>query len=138
MTVIESICFHEGFSPTAYPDVLSGGKPYTFGHGLTWITKDESIMLVNNRVNAIREELNEKVKFFNQLPLPAQDVLIEMSYQLKGGVNGVLNFKNALFYLSKGDWLKAVHHFKDSLWYRQTPKRADDLMQKIITLKNKG
>lgn len=129
MTLIQSIVDNEGFSPVAYPDPLTKGAPYTFGHGLTSITVEESLFIVQNRIDTIRSNLNSKIVFFNHLFSDAQDVLIEMAYQM--GVDGLLGFKGTLTLLSKGDYIAASKEMLNSKWARQTPKRAERLSRKL-------
>lgn len=127
--LVKSIVEHEGFSPTAYPDVLTGSAPYTFGHGLTSITEDESIMILKNRISSISAQLSLKLSYFSSLPDDAKEVLIEMAYQM--GVNGLLQFKNTLKMVSQGDYIGASRNMMLSLWAKQTPKRALDLSRKM-------
>ena len=133
-TLLKSIVWHEGFSPVAYPDPLTKQEPYTFGHGLTYITESESLEIVKDRVTTLNFELSKKLYFFNDLPDTAKEVLIEMAYQM--GVKGVLSFKNTLNYFSKHDWENASNNMKKSLWARQTPERANALAEKIKNLKD--
>lgn len=127
--LLKSIADNEGFSSTAYPDPLSGGKPYTFGHGLTTITESESLQIVKNRVVSITSELSIKLPYFTKLPEDAQEVLIEMAYQM--GVNGVLNFKNTLKLIKNGDYVGASAELHNSKWAFQTPRRASKLSRKL-------
>lgn len=60
------------------------------------------------------------------------DFLIIMSFQL--GLAGVRNFRKMLTALRVGNYPEAVRQAKDSLWYRQTPNRVNDMISK---LKNK-
>lgn len=134
MRLIESIIEHEGFSKTAYPDPLSGGKPYTFGHGLTYITEYESEWIVARRINEIRKELSSKLIFFIQLPIQAQEILIEMAYQI--GVSGVLKFKKTIQSLKNRDYIEAAEEMIDSRWARQTPRRAHELAARMAGIAN--
>lgn len=123
--LIDRICKHEGFEETPYPDPLTGGKPWTFGHGLTYITEAESRMVVKHRVFTISQELKSRIDFFWSLPEEVQDVLIEMAYQM--GVKGLLNFKKMLNVLSKKDYSGAADEMLDSRWAKQTSGRANFL-----------
>lgn len=55
------------------------------------------------------------------------DVLYCMAYQL--GVNGLAAFKNTLAAVARSDFNAAAAGMLDSLWARQTPKRAQRLAQ---------
>lgn len=131
--LLKSIAEHEGFRHVPYPDPLSGGEPYTFGHGLTYISFDESIMLVNNRITIIKEQLNSRLPFFSKLPDDAKDILIEMAYQM--GVDGLLKFKNTLGFVAEGDYLHASKNMMLSKWAEQTPKRAKTLADRMAKIK---
>lgn len=128
-TLLKSIAENEGFSATAYPDPLSHAEPYTFGHGLTSITVEESLQIVKNRVVSITAELSIKLPYFTKLPEDAKEVLIEMAYQM--GVKGLLNFKNTLNLIKNGDYVGASAELHNSKWAYQTPKRAAKLSRKL-------
>lgn len=127
--VLKSIVENEGFSSTAYPDPLSKGSPYTFGHGLTTITESESLEIVKNRVTSIIAALSIKLPFFSKLPEDAREVLIEMAYQL--GVTGLLGFKKTLSLIKVGDYVGAASEMHNSKWANQTPRRAAKLSRKL-------
>lgn len=127
--LLKSIVEHEGFSPTAYPDPISKGAPYTFGHGLTSITESESLEIVKNRVTSIISALSIKLPYFQKLPEPAKEVLIEMAYQM--GVSGLLGFKKTLNFVKIGDYVGASKEMHNSQWAYQTPRRAATLSKKM-------
>jgi len=128
-SLLKSIVDHEGFSSTAYPDPLSKGAPYTFGHGLTSITESESLEIVKNRVVSIQSALSLKLPYFTKLPDQAKEVLIEMAYQM--GVSGLLGFKKTLSLIKSGDYVGASREMHHSQWAYQTPKRAAALSRKL-------
>jgi len=127
--LLKSIVEHEGFSSTAYPDPISKGAPYTFGHGLTSITESESLEIVKNRVVSIVSALSIKLPYFTKLPEDAKEVLIEMAYQM--GVSGFLAFKKTLSLVKVGDYVGASKEMHNSQWAYQTPKRAAQLSRKM-------
>ncbi|MGE4501966.1 MAG: hypothetical protein AB7D03_03750 [Thiomicrospira sp.] len=132
MSVIESIVKHEGFRSKPYPDPIRGWDVPTFGHGLTTITEDESRRLVENRVSDIMRQLDMRLPFYRNLPNTAQDVLIEMAYQM--GVDGLLEFKNTLAALADARYRTASAEMLDSLWASKTPRRAKTLSDRIKAL----
>lgn len=134
--LLKSIADHEGFSSTAYPDPISKGKPYTFGHGLTTITESESLQIVQNRITSIRAQLSVKLPYYSGLPDACRDILDEMAYQM--GVVGLLNFVFTLKLVEKGDYLGASNELKLSRWASQTPKRASTLISRMAQIPNKG
>ena len=50
MSLIDDIKKHEGFSPVVYK--CTAGVD-TFGHGLTWITEEESLEILSNRISQL-------------------------------------------------------------------------------------
>lgn len=137
-TLLKSIIEHEGFSHVAYPDPLTKGAPYTFGHGLTTITESESIEIVKNRVSSIITALSLKLPYWNSIPDEAKEVLVEMAYQM--GVSGLLGFKKTLYAVKTKDYVGASKQMLQSLWAKQTPKRAQTLAKKmaLVPTSNKG
>lgn len=129
MSVVESIVRHEGFRSVPYPDPIHGWKRPTFGHGITYITEDESLYIVRKRVRHIAEQLQQALPFWTRLPDEVKDVLIEMAYQM--GVGGVLRFRKTLDALEHGDYAKAAEEMLDSKWAHQTPKRALELAERV-------
>lgn len=133
--ITEQLREDEGERLTAYRD--SEGY-LTIGIGVLidaqkggGITKEESQMLFRNRLNKKEAELNAKFPTYGNLDDARAGVLLNMSYQL--GVEGVLGFKNMLNAVRRKDWAEAARQMKDSKWYRQTPERAERLMDQMIT-----
>lgn len=60
-----------------------------------------------------------------------QAVLVDMAYQL--GERGLSAFRNMLAGIRDGMWIAASSHGLDSLWARQTPKRARQNMSMLMT-----
>lgn len=126
MNLLQSVVTHEGFKPKPYQDTLG---VWTFGHGLTYITEQESINIVMNRLVDIGDTLSVKLEYFKYLPADIQNVLIEMAYQL--GISGLLNFKNTLFLIENGNYELAATEMLDSKWAKQTPNRAKELSDRV-------
>jgi len=124
----DSIKTHEDFSKIPYPDTIYGwGKP-TFGYGFTYITEEEGEYILNNRINSIVDFLEKKIKLSGH-PKGVQEAMIEMCYQL--GIGGFSNFRKMLDYLEKLDYQGVETEMLNSRWYRQTPRRVEDLIKKI-------
>lgn len=60
-----------------------------------------------------------------QTPYLCQIVLVEMAYQMGAGALG--KFKGMFKALQQGNYKLAAHHIRDSLWYRQTTRRAETM-----------
>lgn len=125
--VVQSILENEGFRSKPYPDPLSGGEPFTFGHGLTYITEDESAAIVKGRVKQLGDRLQSNIHYFKELPIQAREVLIEMAFQM--GVTGTLKFRNMWDALSNSNFKVASKEMLDSRWAKQTPQRAKELAE---------
>jgi lysozyme len=148
--LIDSIKKHEGFNKypyidpiiAAYPELVGISKEemdlikkyfdklrVTFGIGFTFITMSEADMVLQNRINTIKLELQNKLDYFDTLPKEIQDILVEMAYQL--GVNGLLKFKKTLKLLKQRKYKEASIEMLKSKWAEQTPTRAKEL-SKIV------
>lgn len=147
MDLLERIAYHEGFSEYPYVDVLVQRNPklagftqavmdlilagfasllVTFGFGFTFLTREESLIVLGMRITTIREGLAERIVGFDKLHPDAQDVLVEMAYQL--GVRGLLGFKKTIALVEAREYKKASKEMLDSAWaIAQTPKRAKTL-----------
>lgn len=121
----------EGFSSKPY--YCSEGYP-TIGYGkkignkgdplpnLTVTEKDE-LQFLRKRIDQHIREMSVKYnKAWNNCNMTQQAVLISMCYQL--GLAGVSNFKKMWLALERKDFDLASTEMLDSLWARQTPKRA--------------
>ena len=121
--LIERIAKNEGFRSKVYK--CSEGVD-TFGHGLTYITEEESLHIVAGRVPKKHLKLLD-IDWYKDLPPMVKEVLIEMTYQM--GTSGMLKFKKMIANMKEKNWAKASDEMKDSLWYRQTPGRCERLAQ---------
>lgn len=76
-------------------------------------------------VNDIRSEMRKRSAISAALNLcnaAREDVLTSMAYQM--GVDGLATFRNTLKLIAAGDYDAAAGGMLDSLWARQTPRRA--------------
>lgn len=123
--LLERVLHHEGFRREAYPDPLTGAEPYTFGHGLTWITEEESRRIVADRLIDLRTSLFATQPWLSSQPNEVVDILVEMAFQM--GVAGVNGFTGMLGAIQSNDYRRAADEMLDSRWARQTPSRAKEL-----------
>lgn len=123
----------EGEVLSAYQDHLGY---WTIGVGILIDSRkngalrpEESEFIFNNRLRLKRAELEQRLPFFKTLDDARQGVLLNMAYQL--GTEGLLAFKQTLKSVEQGAYLKASQQMLDSLWARQTPKRAERLSEQM-------
>ena len=127
--LLANVVEHEGFRTRPYQDSLG---ITTIGHGLTWISEDESLVVVQMRLSKIQGELQDTFAHFDKLPERIQDCLTEMAYQM--GTNGLMGFKNMISAIRQRDYTLAARHGLDSKWARQTPERAQDMMDELAAI----
>lgn len=116
---------HEGYRKYIYTDT-TGHR--TIGHGINLeagLTREESLLVVEYRLNKIDEELSYRIPFYNQLSAIRQDVLCDMAYNL--GINGLLGFRKMLASMEDRRWGTAAREMLDSRWARQVGLRAEEL-----------
>ena len=127
---LEQILVDEGFMAKPYKDTRG---TWTFGHGLTYLTKNESKLVVGSqRLPHIEEHLQEAVPNYCVFPTEVKKVLLNMAYQM--GVTGLLGFRLALQAAQEGDYMEMAWQMKDSEWFEQTPDRARRLIARIEAL----
>ena len=120
--LIERIAENEGFRSKVYK--CSEGVD-TFGHGLTYITEEESLHIVAGRVPKKHLKLLDKLDWYKDLPPMVQGVIIEMTYQI--GTSGMLKFKKMIVHMKNKEFQLAATEMLDSRWHKQTPARSERL-----------
>lgn len=134
MTVLQSVMNEEGYRQ--FPYICTAGK-LTVGYGFNLddvgLSEEESIMILQHRLYNIRVKCEETLSWFKEIKSEAQDIIIEMVYQL--GYNGVLKFKMMIKALEEQDYAQAAIEGLDSRWAKQTPARAERLMTRMKGIK---
>ena len=120
--LIERIGVNEGFRSKPYQ--CSEGV-WTIGHGLTWLTEEESLHILTGRISQLHLKLLDDLDWYKDMPPEIQGILIEMVYQI--GYSGVMKFKKMIANMIDKDWKGAATEMLDSLWARQTSNRANRL-----------
>lgn len=95
------------------------------------ITKEESAYLLNNDITKRYEALQSRIPWINNLSEPRIGVLVNMSFQL--GVEGLMGFYSTITCIRNGKYEEAADNMRNSLWYKQTPVRAERLCVQMIT-----
>ena len=94
----------------------------TFGHGLTYLTEEESDHVVQMRLSSIIKDQLPLLPEIGNCNEQRLIVIISMIYQL--GFRGYKRFKKMRKAIQDKDWLRASEEMRDSQWYRQTPDRC--------------
>ncbi|AUU91529.1 lysozyme [Enterobacteriaceae bacterium ENNIH3] len=98
-------------------------KNENFSDGIT--EKEADILLSRDLANVILEVQSLELN----VPDDWNDFMIIMTFQL--GINGVKKFKRMINALQVKNFREAIVQAKDSLWYRQTPNRVDDMIRQL-------
>lgn len=138
---IEQLKIDEGFRTKPYKDSLGF---LTIGYGTKLplskyesehisnteeISKEDAVFLLEHRLTQYVSKLKNLKPIIYKLDENRQGILYNMAYQL--GVNGLLNFKRMWTAIESFDYKKAANEMKSSLWYKQTPKRAERLIKRM-------
>ena len=126
MSLIDNIKISEGYRSKVYK-CTEGYDTIGYGFAIKDLELDEDIcdMILERKVAKLVERLEKNLPYLPSLPKDAQDVLIEMAYQM--GVSGLLKFKKTLMYIETKDYKDASVEMLDSRWAKQTPNRAKKL-----------
>tara|TARA_E500000178_G_scaffold295021_1_gene300636 strand:- start:470 stop:898 length:429 start_codon:yes stop_codon:yes gene_type:complete len=128
---------NEGYSNKAYKDQL-GFLTIGYGH---LIKSNESKYLKNfyskkYLENLFDDDFNKALVKYNKLFFKKnhgqkeKELLIEMLFQL--GDKGVSKFVKMLSHIEKKQKFMTCLEMLNSLWYKQTPKRVEDLIKNYI------
>lgn len=115
-----------------FPYRCTAGK-LTIGFGRNiedkGIDVDEGEILLRNDIQSGILDLIQIFPNFYSTPESVQRVLVNMRFQL--GYYGFRSFKNMIKAVKNQDWSRMIDEMKDSLWYSQTPNRANSLIELI-------
>ncbi|MBJ2129072.1 glycoside hydrolase family protein [Alteromonas sp. IB21] len=128
---IEQIKRHEGLELRPYK--CTAGK-WTIGYGRNLedngISPSEAEEMLLTDMCEVEEQLfNEGL--LDGLNDARKAVLINMGYQL--GVSGLFKFKNMIAALDRKEYELAAKEMLDSRWAKQTPNRAKELADQMLT-----
>lgn len=121
---------HEGVRLKPY--LCSAGK-LTIGIGRNLedrgISTEEAEFLLDQDLDHCLEELKTNLPWFEALAPEAQEVLVNLCFNL--GMPRLLGFKLMLAALEGGDWAEAAKQMLDSKWALQVGPRAQELAQRV-------
>ena len=132
----KQLTIDEGVKPQVYKDSLG---LWTIGIGRlvdpsipgSGLRPEEIQYLFANDLEDRLTSLSAKLPWLATLDEARQGVLLNMSFQM--GVTGLLKFKNTLELVRTGFYKEASASMLNSLWAKQTPKRAERLAKQMST-----
>lgn len=114
------------------------GKPWTYGYGFTHgVTPDSRInkQLADRKLEAeilqTDNALQQALPWYKDATFVTRTVLINMAFNM--GVKGLLGFRNTLRFVSEKNYEQAASNMSQSLWARQVPVRATELIERMRT-----
>jgi Phage-related lysozyme (muraminidase) len=124
----------EGTRHVAYQDHLGY---WTIGYGRlidkgfrgSGIREEEAQFMLSNDIKAMMSELDDHWPWWRNLEHSAQRAVVNMAFQL--GMPGLRKFKNMAEQLKRQDYCGAADAALDSLWAKQTPRRAQTVAAMI-------
>ncbi|MDE9578784.1 glycoside hydrolase family protein [Citrobacter koseri] len=116
----------EGYDTIGYGHLVLNSERKKFKNGITPMDAD---LLLAWDIDRTKRDV---ATLGLSLPKDWEDFMIIMTFQL--GLGGVKKFKKMIAALKAQNWKEAINQAKDSLWYRQTPNRLNDMIKQ---LKNK-
>jgi lysozyme len=126
MSLIDDLKRHEGLRLKPY-DCTAGKLTIGYGRNLddVGITEREAEAMLLSDIGKTERALAAALDWFDDLPTKAQDVLVNMGFNL--GVPGLLKFTNTLKAMREGRWNDAADGMLASKWAKQVGNRATEL-----------
>ena len=130
---------NEGFSSRSYKDQLGN---YTIGYG--HLIRKKEIVLFKKKIkvsffqnlfeNDFKTALDDYNKHFRKYSFSQniKELIVEMIFQM--GIQNVLSFKKTLRHIRKNNKFLAALEMMDSIWYKQTPLRVENLIKHYLKL----
>jgi lysozyme len=123
---------HEGLRLRPYKDTV--GK-LTIGVGRNiedrGISEGEAFVLLDNDISECLWQLSYTFPWFERLDPMRQRVWIDLCFNM--GITRLQTFEKAIAAMENGDYQEAAAQLHDSKWCGQVGKRADWLIQALIT-----
>ena len=128
--IINSIKAHEGYEPMVY-QCTKGHDTIGVGFKVDDLFLSEKVcdLILEEKLNDLIPRIERKLSWFRYTQDEVKLVIVNMCYQM--GLSGVLKFKRALAAMEIKNWDLAATEMLDSLWARQTSRRANELADLI-------
>jgi lysozyme len=126
MSLVDDLKRHEGFRGQPYL-CSAGATTIGYGHNLDAkpLTEEQAHTLLLDDIEDVERELDMALDWFDDIPLKAQDVLVNMAFNL--GTPGLMKFKRFLEALKNERYPEAADHMLQSKWATQVGDRATEL-----------
>ena len=133
MSLLDKIKEHEGFRSTVY-QCTEGYDTIGYGFAIKDLELTEEIaeQILIQKLSKLESKVRKKFDWYMYLPQEGKDVIINLCYQL--GINGFSKFKKTIYLLETEQYEEASVEMLDSLWAKQTPRRAKELSEVIRSL----
>lgn len=95
------------------------------------LSHEEVDYLKVNDIKRVQSELDSRLPWWRDLDEVRQRAIQNMAFQL--GTLGLSKFTTSLSHIKAGRWKSAGDNLRKSLWYRQTPNRAERVVKMIET-----
>ncbi|MAV08375.1 MAG: lysozyme [Gammaproteobacteria bacterium] len=116
---------HEGLRLDMYHDTV-GVPTIGYGHNLLMpISAEAAMVILEDDVEIVFKELDDRMDWWRDLPEPAQMVVASMVFNM--GWPRFSRFKKFIAALEDRAWDKAAYEMEDSLWFQQVKSRGEEL-----------
>ena len=133
MSLLDKIKEHEGFRSSVY-QCTQGVDTIGYGFAIKdlELTKEIAEQILIKKIANLESNISKKFDWYHTAPQEAKEVVINMCYQL--GLSGFSKFKKTIYLLETEQYEEASVEMLDSLWAKQTPRRAKELSEVIRSL----
>jgi len=95
------------------------------------LTEEQILWMLEEDIKEKEDGLLARLPWYVDLDTARRHVLTSMAFQM--GVDGLLRFEDTLRAVREKRWSDAADGMRASLWYRQTPARAERLARVMET-----
>ena len=133
MSLLDKIKEHEGFRSSVY-QCTQGVDTIGYGFAIKdlELTKEIAEQILIKKIANLESNISKKFDWYHTAPQEAKEVVINMCYQL--GLSGFSKFKKTIYLLETEQYEDASIEMLDSLWAKQTPRRAKELSEVLRSL----
>lgn len=126
--VIQALKQDEGYRRFLYKD-SEGVWTIAYGRNLQdrGISEEEAEYLLKNDINDFRDQLNNRLYWFDSIHEDAQAVLLMMAFNM--GLAGLLTFRETLDHIKNENYKAAAVSMLQSKWANQVGDRAKRLSE---------